>query len=178
MSPTIVICDRWAQCYRKSAMKKTLILITFIIISLNCLGQSDKAVIQLNDSTTFYLERESFEVNNKTINFQNNIPIGIDKKLLIGADGELPKYKLTKAILNIGNSRIKLQIDDMYNPWFGEKFNRELVKLESEKNSLKLKVIFSDGAGTYLAEWLIIDNVSIRTILSPDENVLVENFYN
>ena len=97
---------------------------------------------------------------------------------MIGTDGEIPEYKLTKAILNIGNTRIDLQIDDMYNPWFGEKFNRKLIKLEGKKNNLKLKVIFSDGAGTYLAEWLINDNVSIRTILSSDENVVKENFYN
>ena len=179
--PTPARCvnrDRWAQCYNKSAMKKKLLLIPFIIITFNCLGQTDKALIQLNDSITLSLEREPFELNNKTINFQNNIPIGIDKKLLLGTDGRIPEYKLTKAILNINNSRINLQIDDMYNPWFEEKFNRELVKLHNEKNRLKLKVIFSDGAGTYLAEWLIIDNISIRTILSPDENVLIENFYN
>jgi hypothetical protein len=62
----------------------------------------------------------------------------------------------------------------MYNPWFGDGVNEKLFKIQKEGTELKLTGLFSDGAGTYGAEWLIVGKSSIRTSLTKDEWRLFE----
>ena len=157
---------------------KNLVLITiFLLYTLVGSSQTDKSSIRLNDSTTVELERTEFKASVKKIDyFAEIIPIGINGKIILGTDGELPIYELTKAVLILGTKEYNLQVDDMYNPWFGEEFNKDLIKLDQEGNQLRLKIIFSDGAGTYGSEWLILGNSSLQTILTADENLLIEYF--
>jgi hypothetical protein len=88
----------------------------------------------------------------------------------------MPKFILSKATLKVGNKTYKLQVDSMYNPWFGNRANEKSFKIENNGNQSILKGIFSDGAGTYGAEWLIFGDASIRTILTNDEGLLFKYF--
>lgn len=156
-------------------MKNLLLL--FLISPFFCFGQTNKTIIVLNQKCQLELERSIFDKTKHQFEYANkNILIAIDKIPLFGSDGEMPKYVLSNAILKIGNKTYKLQIDNMYNPWFGNSANERFFKIESHGNQSVLKGIFSDGAGTYGAEWIIWGDSSIRTILTQNEDILF-NFF-
>jgi len=64
----------------------------------------------------------------------------------------------------------------MYNPWFGEGVYDKLFKIRKDGTEIRITGLFSDGAGSYGAEWLIVGKSSIRTILTKDEWILFEYF--
>lgn len=157
-------------------MKKlTLIL---LLISFNLFAQSNKIQIKLNDSISLTLEKSDFKLTDQKIDYYKNFPIGINSKIIFGTDGELPKSQLTNAQLKIGEKIYILEIDGMYNPWFGNGINETLFRLDIQNGEIKLGGIFSDGAGSYGAEWIIYKNSSIRTILSKDEDITIGYFQN
>ena len=95
---------------------------------------------------------------------------------IFGTDGTIPKFTLTKATLTVGRNKYDLQVDNMYNPWFGDGVYDKLFKIRIDGTEIRLTGLFSDGAGSYGAEWLIVGKSSIRTILTKDEWILFEYF--
>jgi hypothetical protein len=157
-------------------MKKLTLI--FLLISLNLFAQTNKINIKLNDSISLTLEKSDFVLTDQKVDYYKNFPIGINGKIIFGTDGDLPKSKLTKAELKIGEKNYLLEIDGMFNPWFGNGVNENLFRLEIHYGEIKLGGIFSDGAGSYGAEWIIFKNSSIRTILSKDEDIIIGYFQN
>lgn len=84
---------------------------------------------------------------------------------------------MIKATLKIKDKSYNLQVDNMYNPWTGDHLNVDFFKIiHSGENHHLLKCIFSDGAGTYAAQWLIEWNSSIRDIITKDE-LIIESYF-
>jgi hypothetical protein len=157
--------------------RTTIILFMTILTSIKSWGQVDKVKIDINDSTHLAMERMEFDKTGKEIEYYDNkFPFSINGHPIFGTDGDLPKYTLTKATLTIGNKKYDLQVDNMYNPWFGDRPRDEFYKIIKDGTETKLTGLFSDGAGSYGAEWLIIGKSSIRTILTKDEWILFEYF--
>src|SRR5690606_2469749 len=153
----------------------TLIL---LLINFNLFAQSNKIQIKLNDSISLTLEKSDFKLTDQKIDYYKNFSIGINGKIIFGTDGELPKSQLTKAQLKIGEKIYNLVTDGMYNPWFGNGINETLFRLNIQNGEIKFGGIFSDGAGSYGAEWIVYKNSSIRTILSKDEDITIGYFQN
>jgi hypothetical protein len=152
------------------------IMFTILIVSLSTriLGQVDEGMIRINDTIQLKLYRTEFEPNDKLIEYHlNNLPYAIDGKPLFGSFGELPKYQLSRAVLSVGQKVYELQVENMYNPWFGKEPSTKLFHVHKYGAGIQLRAIFSDGAGAYGAEWLIIGNSCIRTILTDDERIIV-----
>lgn len=64
----------------------------------------------------------------------------------------------------------------MYNPWFGG-VNKEFFEItHAGENYHILKAQFSDGAGSYAAQWLVEWDASIRDILTKDE-IIIESYF-
>lgn len=156
--------------------RKSIILIVTILFASTTWGQTDQVKVNLNDSTELTLERVHFDKTGKKFEFFDKFPIAINGRPIFGTDGDFPKFTLTKATLKIGQNTYNLQIDDMYNPWFGEGVNERLFKIKTDGTEIRLTGMFSDGAGSYGAEWLILGKSSIRTILTKDEWILFEYF--
>ena len=154
---------------------KTIILFIFFVI--NCQAQSNSIVIKLEENCSLELKREVFVAKEHKIDYQNKFVVGIDGVPLFGSDGELPKFKLTQAVLKIGDKIYNLQVDNMYNPWYGTGVNEKFFRIiHDSPNDHILKAQFSDGAGSYAAEWLIEWNSSIRGILTKDE-IIIESYF-
>ena len=149
-----------------------------LLFSTNSWSQNQTVSIKLNTNCTLILERSNFnKANHKFEYYKDNILIAIDGVPLFGTDGEMPKYKLEKATLKVGSKSYRLQTDYMYNPWFGDGPNKELYKIIIHgKDYIIIQGRFSDGAGTYGAEYLIRGNSCFRTILSNDDSILTEYF--
>lgn len=156
--------------------RTTIILIITILFASKIWGQTEQVKVNLNDSTELTLERVNFDKTGKKFEFFDKFPIAIDGRPIFGTDGDFPKFTLTKATLKIGENKYDLQVDDMYNPWFGEGVNDGLFKIKKDGTEIRLTGLFSDGAGSYGAEWLIVGKSSIRTILTKDEWILFEYF--
>lgn len=88
----------------------------------------------------------------------------IDSRPVFGTDWELPRNQLIKATVKIGTNAINLDVSCMYNAWFGEPAPQAFV-FEKVEGGFLIRGNFSDGAGSYEAEWLIIGDSSVRTKL-------------
>lgn len=156
-------------------MKKlNLILTLSFLFSVLGFSQTDSFSISLNDTIKLNLVREVFSPQKHSIEFLNNIDLLIDNQVVFGTDGEIPKYYLKSAEIKIKGQVIKLETQSIYNPWFGNRPNQNFYRIIQDGTHLKVKGLFSDGAGTFGAEWLIIGSSSVRTILTYDEQILYE----
>ncbi len=89
----------------------------------------------------------------------------IDGKPVFGADWGLPRNQLVQAELRIGPKTIYLDVSCMYNvaP------TPQDFTLEKVEGGYLIRGHFSDGAGSYEAEWFVIENSSVRTRLANKE---------
>jgi len=156
-------------------MKKlNLILVLVYAISASGFSQTDSLSIQLNDSIKLDLVREVFHKEKHSIKFLNDTDLLIDNKIVFGTDGEMPKYYLKSAEISIKGQVIKLETQSIYNPWFRAKPNKNRYGMILDGTRLKVRGLFSDGAGSFGAEWLVLGEGSVRTILTYDEQILFE----
>ncbi|MDK2773179.1 MAG: hypothetical protein KYX68_13295 [Flavobacterium sp.] len=153
------------------------ILYLLLFFSITSWSQQNSEKIILDENCSLEIHREIFNPKQHKIEYNGNFVISIDNSPMFGTDGELPKFKLSKAILKIGKKTYDLQIDNMYNPWFGNGLNDKFFKIiHHGENYHILKAQFSDGAGSYAAEWLIEWNSSIRGIITKDE-IIIESYF-
>jgi hypothetical protein len=140
-------------------------------------GQGDKATIHLNDSIQIDLYRVKFDSSGKKLEYlSGDYLIAVNNQLVFGIDGDLPMYKLSKAILAIGKNKYNLNVENMYNPWVGYKPFENSLECIVDRSNIKIRALFSDGAGTYCVEWMVKGNSSARTILTNDEEIMFGYF--
>ncbi|MEX2596904.1 MAG: hypothetical protein WEC59_08240 [Salibacteraceae bacterium] len=157
--------------------RTTIILLVTILFVTKSWGQVDRITVNINDTTHLTMERMEFDETGKEFEYYDNkFPFSINGRPIFGTDGNLPEYTLTKATLTIGKNEYDLQVDNMHNPWFGDSQSEKHFRIKRDGTETKLTGLFSDGAGSYGAEWLIVGKSSIRTILTKDEWILFEYF--
>jgi hypothetical protein len=164
----------------KASHAAALALVSWYLVGLLCLvGASEtqnEAVLRLGTGATLHLVRESFDPQlHKTEHcappYSPSICLA-DGRPIFGTDGEMPESRLAKAFVEIRGKRTDLDVTCMYNPWPAGNTPPQLFKVERGfADGLSIRVMFSDGAGAYLAQWLIVDGISVRTILSSDEKL-------
>jgi hypothetical protein len=153
---------------------RQLLTIMFIILVGQSYGQREGKV-KLADNVTLTLLQEPFDPKGQEIELSDKkYVISINKKPVFGTDGEVPRTFLKKATLTIGTKNYNLQVDGMYNSWLDKYFNDKIIKLRTEEFKYIVTALFSDGAGTYGVEWVIVGQGSIRTILTNDEKIMFE----
>lgn len=92
---------------------------------------------------------------------------------MYGVDGGgAPSTRLEKLVLKRGQSVIPLEVSCMYEPALGGMRETQFHVRISRARSMTLTGVFSDAAGTYVAEWYILDGVSVRTLLSNDQETV------
>ena len=91
---------------------------------------------------------------------------------VFGTDGGVPITKFEGLTLIQGKRRIPLDISSMYDPSFGQIERRQFRVQHVNARRLILTGTFSDAAGSYVAEWLVVDGASVRTLLSNDPSTV------
>jgi hypothetical protein len=100
----------------------------------------------------------------------------INGRVPFGIDVELPKTFVSKINISYRSSVYSLDSSDMYNAWG----NRPLEVKEGiryfggkcfDAKNCQFRGLFSDAAGSFVAEWKIVDGVSIRTVLTDSNDV-------
>jgi hypothetical protein len=153
---------------------RVLLSIMSLIIAVQTFGQHKEVKLKLTENVVLTLVKDTFDPKGKNVEMSDNVVISIDHKLVFGTDGEVPRTYLKKATLTIGTKSYDLQVDGMYDPWLEDYFNEKVFSLNSEGPKYRIRGIFSDGAGSYAAEWVVYGQGSIRTILTDDEKLLFE----
>ena len=93
---------------------------------------------------------------------------------LFGTDGDIPHTTLKELTLVQGKIKVPLDVSGMYDPWF-EKPNPSRFRFRAfDSRNAIITGIFSDAAGSYVAEWLIVDHIGVRILLSKDPLVVRE----
>jgi hypothetical protein len=153
---------------------RLLITITLLILAAQSFGQQKEIKVKLADNVTLTFVKDTFDPKGKKIEISDNAVISIDKGLVFGTDGEMPRTYLKRATLTIGTRNFQLQVDGMYNPWHEDYFNDRVFKLKTEGTKYIINGGFSDGAGYYGVEWVAFGEGCTRTILTNDEKILFE----
>jgi hypothetical protein len=88
----------------------------------------------------------------------------IDGRPVFGTDWELPHTVVESARVILGGRAVELDVSSMFDPMITSR-KKELFRLTEVEGGYSLWGLFSDGAGAYEAEWLIIRDSSVRTAL-------------
>jgi len=100
--------------------------------------------------------------------------------IVFGSDNQNPKSYLKAMVVSVDNNTYSLNTRNMYNAWMGKPKEAEGViqYLHAscfDKNNCIVRGIFSDAAGSYIAEWQVIDAHPYRTVLTSSGD-LVKTF--
>jgi len=87
---------------------------------------------------------------------------------VFGSDWELPKINLLKLLSKSERRQLISMHPACFNPFFGKPDGQNFTVQTVEGVHL-IRGQFSDGAGSYEVEWLIIQNTSGRTKLQNKE---------
>ncbi|MDO7887162.1 hypothetical protein [Hymenobacter cheonanensis] len=142
--------------------------------------QAQRVSVKFNANAILVLERVPFSAVGKSLKYypsketnERRSVASINGKPFFGSDGEVPRYTLAKAVLLLNGRPYKLRVDRMYNPWFGNSDkdypNKREFRLLKKGSKYKLRGMFSDGAGGYVAEWQFTGKSFVRTVLTNDE---------
>lgn len=93
----------------------------------------------------------------------------IDGKPIFGTDWGTPRSVLESAELEVEGLKIPLDVSSLYEPWIHSKNWFSVAPVEG---GWEIRGCFSDGAGSYVVQWLVIAGVSIRTLISKDEVIM------
>lgn len=101
----------------------------------------------------------------------------INGRFPYGVDIDFPKTYMKSITVSFQGASYALEVADMYNAWG----NRPLVYPGAvryfggrcfDKRNCQFRGLFSDAAGSYVAEWLVVDAVAIRTVLTSSSDVV------
>jgi hypothetical protein len=101
----------------------------------------------------------------------------INGKAPFGTDGEIPKTYVKSINVLYKDRRYSLDVSNMYDAWGKRPLEVKGAvryfggKCHDVKNC-EFRGIFSDGSGSYVAEWKIIAGLSFRTILTNSDDVV------
>lgn len=101
----------------------------------------------------------------KVLDWKENPICLIDGKPIFGTDLNYlaPRSQLTELVLHLAGHQVSLDVSCMYNPSYEAAIADGQFDLEPAEGGFKLTGRFSDGAGSYQADWFIINGSAVRT---------------
>lgn len=152
------------------------VFLLLLLSSLRINAQENSGIILFENNIKLHWTIKTFNEKEHQIklcksDFGVQYICAIDNAIWYGSDipVDKPKNQLTSLVLEIGKNKIILDVSSMFNPNFSGQLSKHQFKFEKEGNQYILYGFFSDGAGTYTAHWRIIDNISIREVISNSE---------
>lgn len=148
-----------------------LILMTSFILCMNVNAQRielDSGIALVGNVVPFDSTKHKIE----RCNFSGYTGVClIDGKPFFGQDqgNFLPRNQLVELTFTINGVQSKLDVSQMYNPNYENKIYKDRFTIRRFGIVYELTGWFSDGAGTYLVRWKIIQGKSIRTAILDGE---------
>jgi hypothetical protein len=167
------------SCIR--AMKRLLpLLLVTVALSASAHGQTEsKSSFTLPSGVTVTITEAPFNKAKFTISgcFARAGACLINGHIPFGFDNALPETYVKSITVSFKGRSYALDASDMYDAWgkrplehkgvvryFGGKCN--------ELNLCRFRGLFSDAAGSFVAEWYVEDGKAFRTVLTNSEDIL------
>jgi hypothetical protein len=156
-------------------VKRGLVMIGLLSLSVAAQGD-DRAKTAFTPSmfrdfghgVTFELKSKAFEVSKHKLGWcgsgESKFVCTIDGRPFFGSAGGVPFAQLDSAVFRHGSHVVHLDVSCMFDPWTNG--TNSGLSLSKTTEGYKVKGEFSDGEGGYYAEWLVIGDASLRTVLS------------
>lgn len=134
---------------------------------------------KLNSGITVSIEEAPFNPQgHEIVNCEGSeIPCLIDGSFPYGANFSLPSTYLKKLVISFEGKSHSLDTSHMFNAWGNRPLEvkgviRYLGGHCYDSEHCALRGLFSDAAGSYVAEWVVINGVSSRTVLTSSDDVV------
>lgn len=148
-----------------------------MILSTTALA-ADVKEFDLGNGVTVKLKEEKFIPENHIIENCNNsnIPCLIDRIHPFGTASNMPKTYLKYLSLSKAGKTYKLNTNGMYNAWGNRPLEfKGIIKYLGahcyDESNCTLRGLFSDAAGSFVAEWVILNGVPYRTVISSSDDI-------
>lgn len=113
------------------------------------------------------------------LKYSEAVPCLVDGKIPFGTDCSKPVSYLKSLTVRINKKVYRLDSSQMFNVWG----DRPLAPKDgkgfryfgghcTDAETCTFRGIFSDGAGTFAAEWRVFNGATTRTVVSNDEEVM------
>lgn len=100
----------------------------------------------------------------------------INGQIPFGVDSGLPKTYVKSITVYYERQSYLLDASSMYNAWGDRPLEVKGVRYFGgnciDAKNCHFRGLFSDGAGSFVAEWQIVDGVSLRTMLTGSDDVV------
>jgi hypothetical protein len=172
------LCDRSASMQSRHAAALALVV---ALISVPALADTEAAFILPSGVKVKIIEapfnKELFKVLGCT---DSGPPCFINGHVPFGVAFGLPETYVKSILVSYQGQSYSLEVSDMYDAWGGRPLEHKGVvryfggKCFSTKDC-QFRGLFSDAAGSFVAEWRIVNGMPIRTVLT-DSNDIVNLF--
>ena len=154
-----------------------LCVLAFLLFGVSCrtppVGQEFR--IPLGERLVLHLTEAPFDSAAHTIALSGSHASGyvyaIDGNPFFGSDGETPRTTLTSANLEVNGQQVPLDVRGMFNPML-QRRGPDYFQVEPYFGGWIVRGLFSDGAGSYMAEWIAFEGGSLRTIVTNNDVVI------
>ena len=101
----------------------------------------------------------------------------INGRIPFGSDLDLPKTYVKRIKVSFQDKTYSLNSADMYNAWGSRPLEypgsiRYFGGKCFDSRNCQFRGVFSDAAGSFVAEWLVVNGVSARTVLTSSNDVV------
>ena len=154
-------------------MRKSKPLLFVLALSTSSLAWSAEVIEGSYDNgVTLTMTIDPFDAKSHKIKMCGDYVCLIDGKPFYGSDGTVPTHVLSRLVLAKKGNQIALDVSSMYDPMV----NNETMKIHMSvqpygADTYKVRGHFSDGAGAYLCQWLVVGEGSIRTHIGNAEEL-------
>lgn len=151
---------------------KVLLFLIIMIFPLQTQAKTIEVGIKGIGSIKVYVEK--FVPEKHTIESRGDYTCLIDGHPFFGSDGKIPSEKISKILFSGKDFTTELDASAMYDP----NVNSDNIKMKLDAvhywgQFYKVTGRFSDGAGSYIAEWIVTKGGSLRTHIGD-----IESLYN
>ena len=162
-------------------MHRTLLVVLAVIAtSTEAVAADEVAEFVLPSKIKVRIVEASFEASGQT--YDPKMPCLVNGRIPFGVDCSKPNTYVKSLSVQVNDKRVELDSGSMYNAWEGRPLSPQPFKDKksifryfggacSSEEYCVFRGLFSDGAGSFVAEWVVMSGVSARTVLSNTGDV-------
>lgn len=157
---------------------KYISLITAIICVFGGVALADDAVFSILGGMQVKISESPFDKNLFSIKDceKNGETCLINGHIPFGSDLGIPKTYVKSITVSCKRQSYSLDSSDMYNAWGNRPVELKGIRYfggncYDEKNC-QFRGLFSDGAGSFVAEWRVVGGVPVRTVLTNSNDIV------
>jgi len=158
-------------------MSKAYIPFLFCVLSSGAVSQESTNTFIFDGGISVTLNEVSYTAAMINECKKDKIVCRTNGDIVFGSDNLNPKSYLKNMVVSVDNNTYNLNTRNMYNAWMGRPKGIEgaIQYLHAscvDKNNCIVRGLFSDAAGSYIAEWQVIDSHPYRTVLTSSGDLV------